>query len=142
MTHVRTQLREAVRLALIAALPGVSWQADWWTKVTARQLPRGAVGTPRSGDQRIDIGAVDRTTDLMIVLKRAGTETIEDDLDADSVVVEAAVLSVLAGLSDDYALSETQVSVDGAADTPIGELSMLFRTVLRTGEGDPETLII
>ena len=78
----------------------------------------------------------------MIVLKRAGTETIEDDLDADSVVVEAAVLSVLAGLSDDYALSETQVSVDGAAETPIGELSMLFRVVLRTGEGDPETLII
>ncbi|MFW5655813.1 MAG: hypothetical protein ACOCYW_09265 [Roseicyclus sp.] len=122
-------------------MPAVTWRRDWWTKVTTRHLPMGGVGVPRVMSERIAISDVTRSTDVIVVLKRAGTETIEDDLWSDAESIETTVLPVLGQHSDDYDLAETQVSVDAGGDEPIGELSMLFRAVLRTAEGNPSTLI-
>lgn len=142
MTHVASELRAAVRGALQAALPGVTWRRDWWTKVTTRHLPMGGVGVPRVLAAREAVDAVMRTADVMVVLKRAGDQTVEDALWDDAVAIEAAMLPILAARSDDFELAETQVSVDAAGEEPVGELSMLFRAGLRTAEGDPSNLLI
>lgn len=141
MSHVASDLRAAVRSALQTALPAITWRRDWWTKVTTRHLPMGGVGVPRVLTAREDAGAVMRTADVMVVLKRAGDATVEDALWADAEAIETAVLPVLAAQSDDFELSETQVSVDAAGEEPVGEISMLFRAGLRTAEGDPSNLI-
>lgn len=139
MTHVVGDLRGQVRVALASALPGVNWPLDHWTKTTVGNLPRAGVSTPRVEVQRIDVGAVERSVDLIVVLKRVGSASVESDLDADAVTIEGAVLPVLDGLSDDYDLREQRMNVDAGAEVPVGELMMLFRVVLRTPEGDPET---
>lgn len=137
MSHPRTTLRDAVRAALAAAITDVDWRQDWWIKVTAAQLPRGGVGTPQEQPVRIDTGAVDRRVDLLVVIKREGDEIVEERLDADSALVETVVLPFLAGVSDDFDLTETRTGVYPEAGRPVGELSMRFRVVLRTPEGQP-----
>lgn len=141
MTHVVSALRASARAALQTALPGVTWRQDWWTKVTPRLLPMGGVGTPRVLVARDSVDDVLRTVDLVVVVKRTGGVDVEDTLWADAATAEVALLGLLADLSTDYDLAETQVTVDAAGEAPVGELSMLFRCVLRTREGTPETLI-
>lgn len=138
MTHVVTTLRSIVRSALITALPDYVWPLDHWTKVnSAKQLPRGGVGTPRVQTNRIDVDWVERTADLVVVLKVEGDETLEAVLDNLSTSVEAVAMPVLATQSDDFDLVETQTDIDAGGHKAVGTLSMLFRVVLRTVEGNP-----
>lgn len=141
MTHVVTAARAAVRAGLMVAMPGVNWARDHWARVDATQLPRGGVGTPRVMTELIDVEAVARSIDIVVLLKREASgseEDLEDDLDADSVSIEEAVLPILATLTDTFELVETRTSVDADGRRAVGELTMLFRLVLRTDEGNPE----
>ena len=140
MIHIRTNLRNLIRAALVVALPDVKWPADHWTKVSSDGLPRGGIATPRTATKRHDVQMVERSIDLVVVLKRAGGKATDDDLDVDSAAIEQAVLGVFAGLSDDFDLLEEQISVDAAGSEPIGELSMLFRVTVTTDEGNSNTI--
>lgn len=136
--HVRRAVRDAVRTALAAAMTDISWPREYWLPATVSQLPVGGVATPRDSVERIDVGAVNRTSDLAVTIRRAGTETIEDDLDADAVQVESAVMGVLPDHSDDYDLSQITTTIDASGKVPVAELLVLFRVVLRTPEGTPD----
>jgi len=138
VTHVVADLRTAVRAVLTAALPDVTVARDHWIRTDLSHLPRAGVATPRVRIDRVDADTVDRAVDLVVVLKRTGGVDLEDLLDADSAVIEIAVLAHLATVSDDYDLSETQTTLDASGERPVGELSMLFRVVLRTDEATPE----
>lgn len=137
MAHVVTSTRAAVRAALDGAVADVSWPKNNWAIVDPTQLPRGGVGTPRVLTERIDIEVVDRRIDVVVVLKRSGETDLEDELDADSGVIETAVLTVFESLSDDFDLVETQTEFDAGGKVTVGTLMMLFRVVVRTDEGNP-----
>jgi len=138
MTHIRTRLRMDVRAALVVAMIDVTWPQRHWGKEHVSDLPRGGVATPRTRNDLIDVGSVNRAIDLIVVLKREGGDDIEDILDADSTLIERAVLPVLEGYSTDFGLVETQIAPDGRGSTTVGELSMLFRVVTITDEDNPE----
>ncbi|MFY0619024.1 hypothetical protein [Shimia sp.] len=131
MSHPRTELRANVRAALSAAFPDVDWAKDYWRTITPKQLPRGGVGTPRTSHDWIDLDTKEAAVDLLVVLKRAGAADLEDLLDGDSEGLEAAVLPVLAEVSDDFDLTETRIDADPGGEETIGELHMRFRVVLR-----------
>ena len=138
MSHVRTELRASVTAALEAAIPDVTWQKAHWQVAGSGQLPLGGVGTPRTRNQMIDLSTSERAVDLLVVLKREGGADLEDDLDAESVVIERTVLPVLETVSYDFDLVETQFDGDASGEISVGTLSMLFRAVLQTETGNPD----
>lgn len=138
MSHVRADLRTAVRTALQAAMPDINWPRRWWVKVAPSELPRGGVATPLDVPRRIDVDEVERAVDLLVMLKRTGGDDLDDVLDADSAGVEETVMPVLAQHSDLFDLVETTTDFDQNAEEPLGSLSMRFRVILRTPEGAPE----
>ncbi|MGV6848556.1 MAG: hypothetical protein ACWA5A_09275 [Marinibacterium sp.] len=138
MTHVVAALRENVRLALTSALDPVAFPKRHWDTLVIEDLPRGGVATPIVRVRRIDTDTVERTLDLLVMLKRSGDETIEDVLMQDSASIETTILPVLDLVSDDFDLIETRLSADAQGKADVGELAMLFRVVLRTDETQPE----
>lgn len=135
MTHVRQDLRDAARAALVAALPAVSWPRSWWHAAADVQQPRGAVATPEESVSRQAVGLVGRRIEVMVIVRRVAGDTIEDMLDDDSAAIEAALMPVMAARSTEFDLVETRVRIDGQAEKPIGELVMRFAVEIDTDEG-------
>jgi len=136
MVHVVTSARTAVREALILAMPAIAWSRKRVRSDTS-QLPIGMVYTPRVLTERFDAAQVAREVEVSIWIKREGGDTLEDEMDEESAVLEVAVLAALEEMSHDYDLVETQVDIDAGAKAPVGVLQMQFRVVLVTDIGVP-----
>lgn len=139
MLHVVTVLRDAVRSALAVELPDVNWEKRTWSKTDKDGLARGLVLTPRVLVDRHDDQDVRRDVTFQIVIKRRGGADINDDIDVDAASVEVAVFRVLEQVCLEYGLTEVATNIDGAANEPHGELSMIFEGSVINEFGDPRT---
>jgi len=138
MTDVVTACRDAIRIALASAFPGVTWGKAYWRSVSAEKLPIGAVYTSTVEVDRFDANCVSRVPDIKVLVKKTGGDDLEDDMFAAAADIEVVVLEVLDGLTFDFDLTQVEVTVDGSADSAVGMMVLTFRAVLLTPFGQPE----
>ena len=136
MPHPRVVIRADVKTAL-AALVGIEpdqVQTVYRKEIDIDQLPEITVLTPREQVQRTAVGMVDRIIDVVVVVRRKGGDTLDDDLDNESDDIEAAVLPVLAGHGDEEEVVEVSTQFDVKGSTRVGQLELRFRLVRYTAE--------
>lgn len=138
MPHPRVSIRADVKTAL-SGLAGIA--ADEVTTIYRKdidieQLPEIMVLTPREQVARVAVDQVDRTIDVMVIIRRKGGDDLDDNLDNESDDIEAAVLPVLAGHGDDEELVEVTTQFDVTGSVRVGQLEMRFRLVRYTSEAE------
>ena len=129
MTHYRTAMRAGLRAALAAhpVFGGLRQMSAWAQDIDAESLPILSVVTPREVK---DLDAFDRAlreTTLVVIVKRLGADTLEDQLDEDSAGLERACLATLETLAVEAELQSTDVQLDGKGEQRLGTLIMTFR---------------
>lgn len=126
--HYRRAYRDAAVAALGAApeLIGFTHLSAWAQNIDEATLPAFGVATPRETKAREAHDTSVRATVLTVALKRAGGDDLEDLLDADSVVVERAVIGSIETNDRECALTDTSVEIDGGASRRIGTIIMNF----------------
>lgn len=140
MTHYRTRYRQIAHLALTVAphFAGVKLMSAWVSSVSADDLPAMGIATPRERKDESALDSSDRETTMVIVLKRAGTDDIEDRIDADSLAIEAAILASMRTEGVGAQLDTTTIQIDGQGERRIASLTMEFR-LLAFGVPEPIT---
>lgn len=130
----RKALRAAVRAALAgdARMSGLKHIKAWFRLTDVDQFPAYTVFIPRDPSQVSDDIGVERRTVVQVIVKRAGDESLEDDLDDDVGAIEAAVLPVLRALSDQIApdLDGSEFSFSGEGKTLVGQAVVQFTAQL------------
>jgi len=139
-----TSPRKAYRAGLRAAFAALPEFADvaitkaWAMPSDAEGLPALTVLTPRENVQGDGVDMVNRSTQVVVVLKISGDEDIEDDLDDFAEVIESAALAYFAGLEPGPALwgvASIDTKIEGGARKRVGALEMRFEVVRYTAEG-------
>ncbi|MBJ2150635.1 hypothetical protein [Paracoccus sp. IB05] len=136
MTHYRSQIRAALKLALQvnSHFAGFTLKSAWAQNIDAETLPVMGVATPRETKDQDALDSAERGITAIIVLKRLGGDDLEEVLDDDSVPVENLGLATLRTLSFGAVLESTDIDIAGSAEQRIGTLTMVFRVVLSTPE--------
>lgn len=129
--------RRALRDAAAAALEASAHFADhrrinaWMVQaVSATDLPVYGMATPdetRNRDYSQDLAEV--RCDLVLVIKRAGQDLVEDDLDSDA---DAAAAAIQDAIRTDYRacdLTRTQCKIDASGERRVGSVEMIFAVV-------------
>lgn len=129
MTHYRSGYRTLVAGAVAASpyFAGMTRLSAWVDGFNATSLPAWFVATPRERAARVSHGTSQRDTDLVVGIKRLGTDDIEDVLDADSAVVEQLVIAALRTQERDCETGEINIKVDGGGEQRVGTLTLTFR---------------
>ena len=145
MAHVRTQIRDAFKAALVAAL-----DADY-DVFASRKYKLNMVDRPMV-DMRfasVDITAQTmgdlrtHTGSLFIRVQRMATgDDIDDLLDQDEVNVTAAIEAVdwLSLLEEDPELKAVSWADDADGEVPIGMIVLRYDIEYRIAKNDPETM--
>lgn len=145
MAHVRTQIRDAFKAALVAAL-----NADY-DVFASRKYKLNMVDRPMV-DMRfasVDITAQTmgdlrtHTGSLFIRVQRMATgDDIDDLLDQDEVNVTAAVEAVdwSSLLEEDPELKAVSWADDADGEVPIGMIVLRYDIEYRIAKNDPETM--
>ena len=136
MTHYRSQIRAAIKLAITVSplFPGITLQSAWAQNVDAASLPVIGVATPRENKDQETLVSADRVVTAIVVLKRLGGDDLEDALDIDSIHVEAVALAAIRTLGFGAQLDSTDIEIGGSAEQRVGSLTMAFRAILQTPE--------
>lgn len=140
MTHIRTLLRQDVWAAIDAAPELAAFKklrAEAFDRDTS-VLPSVAVATPREAIRNDAVGTVQRHVDIEVTVRKEGSDTVEDELDSLSSVVERIVMTALGARADYHALTTTEMFIDGRGDKRIGNMRMTFRALAMTPEANPE----
>lgn len=129
MSLSRSALRAAVRTAVseAAALSDFTIVPGWGRQLSPDALPGLCVFTPREMKQRNGTHSYQRQTDLIVLVKRAGGDDLEDLLDLDAEAVEVAVLPVLLNLGSDAEAMSIDTEIPGNAEERVGTISITFR---------------
>ena len=130
--HYRTQIRASTRLALqhCAYFSDMTHISAWASGVDITTLPVLAIMTPNETKAEEARGSSERIVTLQVLIRRAGGEDIEDQLDLDSGHLEAAVLASLRTNSWGGELTKTEISIDHSGAQRIGSLDMQFQVTL------------
>lgn len=124
--------RSAIRAAARTALQGASGLAEftemsaWAQAVDPSILPAWGLVTPRETRLRQANDTAQEDLVLAVVVKRLGGDDIEDVLDADSAVIESAIVPALRTPERDCELSSTEIKLDGDGARRVGTLTMAF----------------
>lgn len=139
MTHYRSQIRASIRLTLqmLPHFSGFSHRSAWAQNVDVASLPVIAVATPRESKEQSAFDMADRNVTAVVVIKRLGGDALEDELDLDSVHLEAAVLQTMQTLNFGGQLESTEIDLSGSAEQRVGTLTMAFRVFVSTPEPYP-----
>lgn len=132
MTVSRSAMREAVRSAALGAAYFRSFTVlrQWGQSIAPDDLPGLAVFTPRETKQRVASSAHERMTDLMVLIRRTGGESLEDDLDRDAEAAEAMALAALEALElADVQLVSAETDIPGSGEERIGSMALTFRAL-------------
>lgn len=134
MTHPRAEFRADVRTALLAEARFAAFTllSAWAQNIDAELLPVMAVATPREGKSLTGHAEAQRVTSLVVVIKRAGGDDLEDVLDDDSDAAEIAVLAALDSANQEAVLETTETRLDGDGSRRVGTLTMTFRVTTWT----------
>lgn len=128
MTHYRADYRYAVQTALAADQYFAKFEvrSAWANAADLDSLPMFGVATPSERKERDTHDGSRRETTMLIALKRAGGDDLEEVLDDDSAVVEEIVLRALEQRGSDCILTDTEVQLDGGSEQRVGTLIMKF----------------
>ena len=144
MAHVRTQIRQAVKAVLEAAMPGHNVFASRKRKINAAELPMIDMRFLNENSEFQNMGSdvQMRTASLYIRNIRAGDGDLLDDLlDDDAVLIEHAMEAAerLGGLLVDVALVQTNFS-DSEEDTAktIADVVLRYDVMYRVSAGSVE----
>ena len=140
MTHPRGAYRAALRAAFEATddLYGVRILKGWAFPTDAADLPALAVATPRERIELSAVDQVDRTVEIVVVLKTRGGDLLEDVLDNYSDVIEAVAIAAFQAMDPEpelYGLGLVDMTIDGDGDKRLGLLEMRFEAVRYAAEG-------
>jgi hypothetical protein len=149
MTHIRTQIREAFKTALVTGLPSAgysvfssrkySWNADTKALVDMTFLNDQTQARETMDDSRVHVGSL-----YIRVQRQAASDALDDTLDADELRVVAIVEATnwLALLEEDPELIQVNFT-DGSdsAGKPIGGIVLRYDLEYRINKSDPETAI-
>lgn len=139
MTHPRTAIRHAARAALENAT--IAQDRVWvnrpnplsqrpGTRSTSSQLPAILIYTKDEQIQEHTAAPREllRTTELVVELAHAMTDTIDDELDAFASTVEHLLLDEdsLGGACSELRLTASSMTIVDAGDIPIGAVILTF----------------
>ncbi|NEX45187.1 hypothetical protein [Pseudotabrizicola algicola] len=124
----RTAIRAAAKLALqgAAGLTAFTEMSAWAQSVDSSILPAWGVVTPRETRLRQANDTAQEELVLAVFVKRLGDDDIEDVLDADSALIETAIIPALRALERDCELTSTEIRLDGEGARRLGTLTMAF----------------
>lgn len=142
MAHVRTQIRNAVKIVLDGILPDHAVFEGRRYSINASELPAIDMRYLNENSDYGTMGDVlDREASLYIRVTRSASEAdIDDLLDADAVVIEEALDgNTLGGLTKYSSLKQTNFTDNAEGDKPLAELVLRFDVGYRTANNDVET---
>lgn len=130
MTHFRTTLRVAVRdgLAAAPALSGFTVLRAWGQNIDADALPALGVFIPRELVAVSDVSQQLRVPEIVVQVRRAGGDDLEDLLDADAAAIEPVVEAILAAAgTGEHGLASTDIDISGEGKARVGKMNLMFR---------------
>jgi hypothetical protein len=127
MSHAK-ELRDTSRavLAGMARFSGFVPLRTWARDIDEAELPSWCVATPRVRQNKDAARKYSVEPDLEIQLRRAGGDSLEDDLDADADAIEAALLPALEAISEAPEMVLIETSFHNAGERRVGFLNMRF----------------
>lgn len=131
----RSTMRTTVRAAAQAELYFSAFTVleQWGQGIDPEALPGFAVFTPRENKNRVGAGQYQRLTDLVVLIRREGAATLEDDLDLDAEAAETMVLAAIIGLGvEDCELVSIDTEIPGTGEKRIGSVTLTFRVLQLT----------
>lgn len=136
MSHVRTQIRDAVVGALTPVAPV---HASRFYAVQPDELPAFFVYT---GDEQIegDLDTLSRALQVIVEIIAAGPD-FEDTLDEYIALAETALTGDLTALIVHLQPVAITLTASAEGSTTIGRARMTFEAAYRTSYDDPETSI-
>lgn len=140
MPHPRKAYRDACRAAVLAdaAFAGVRFLPAWGKPEDDDALPAFTVATPSERTALRTGRSVNRTTDVLVAMKLAGGDNIEDLLDVYASDLERVCLPALAALCEVAQLVETDVKFDFGGKRRVGDVMLRFEAVRFTAEGSQD----
>lgn len=139
MSHVRTQIRDAVVTALEALDATV--YASRVLPIEQPDLPALLVYTNTESIEAEDMGSLHRTIDLVVDCRAQGHD-LEAELDPLIVGVEQTLnASDLDGLVITLLPTTVEVSMRTEGSQPVGSARITFQAIYRTAYADPEISI-
>lgn len=145
MSHIRKQLRDAVKGALSPGYPGRVGGLRGFSRGRA-DLPAIEISTPSEAAERIDDdGGMLRRIGLearIVFATAAASSDLEDGIDAIAADVEEAVYSVAAASSFRASVLgfETALDMGDPAEARPAALVITFSVQVLSDEGAPETI--
>lgn len=138
--HPRQKLRADLRALLsnLAELSDWTLFKAWAHRPDESQLPAYGVFTPRETVVGSTGSEVNKTVDVVVALRLSGGDDIEDEMDAISAAVEAAVLAHLeAEEYPQFALISTDLPLSQSGGIRLGDIDMLFQVERYVPQGQP-----
>jgi hypothetical protein len=130
VTHLRTSLRVAVRdgLSGAAALSEFTVLRAWGQNIDTDALPALGVFIPRELIAGADVSQQLRVPEIVVQVRRAGGDDLEDLLDADAAAIEPVVEAILAAaVSGEHGLASTDIDISGEGKSRVGKMNLMFR---------------
>ena len=126
--HYRKALRAAVRAAIEAHadLSEFTFKSAWSQNMDRSEYPVIGVATPQETKDVIAQNVSERTTRLQVAAKIEGGDTLEDELDDLSELLERLVITTLQTDQIEVDLRDTEMPIDGSAGDREGLLLMTF----------------
>lgn len=125
----RADLRALARQALAASqhLQGVKQISAWAGNISATELPVLGVVTPQETVQAETLSHFMRGTLLQVVLKRLGTDDLEDRLDEDADAIEIAICAAFGAARLMCVPEKVSFVLNGEGEQRIGTVMADFR---------------
>lgn len=121
----RRAAREALRID--ARTMGLTQMSAWAGGIDQETLPVVGVVTPQEQSQPSTHGSNERRTLLQVVVKRLGSDDIEDVLDQDAAAVESIIVAAIQTQEIQCLLEDVSVVVNGEGESKVGTMIANFR---------------
>ncbi len=116
-------------VAATPALDGVTILSAWRQDLDSKSLPAIGIATPSERHERLSQDGTEARIALVVVLKRAGGDSLEDALDDDAEALIDPLIAALIRTDRDVMLSSSATDISGAGSPRIGTLTLTFDIV-------------
>lgn len=128
MSGHRKALRDAVRAALQldAQLGAMNVRKTWSQNVDEKELPAWGVSTPSDPAELFDAEDLEYQTQVAVMLRRAGHDDLEDELDDDADRIVAAAMPALDAAAFLTTGIDTKFDYAGEGSKRVGQVTVSF----------------